>query len=328
MLSLRLKRFQMTASFFMEAEKNCCSNWSGGSMRGTMEKKSVISLIIPTLNAGNQLQTLLKRLDSQTVKPDEVLIVDSESNDETTATAEAFGAKVLSIRRASFDHGGTRDYALRQSKGDIVIFMTQDACPADENAIAALVAPFDNPRVAAVSGRQIARAEAKEPEKLVREYNYPPVSRTWGEEAIEKYGVKAFMISDVFAAYRREAYLAAGGFDHPIMTNEDMLMAQKLLAQKWLIAYAAEAQVIHSHQFTFRQQFERNKIIGQTMKRYEERFCHVQEIGEGVSMAKKVLVCLVKGGKIEDAFSFCWDCFARLLGNRYGRYIEKRKKHD
>lgn len=291
-----------------------------------MKKEPVISLIIPTLNAGSQLKTLLEGLSSQTLKPNEVLIVDSESNDETAVIAENFGAKVLPIQRAFFDHGGTRDYALRQSSGDIIIFMTQDACPADENAIASLVAPFDNPLVAAVSGRQIARIDAKESEKLVREYNYPPVSRIWGEDAIGKYGVKAFMISDVFAAYRREAYLDAGGFDHPIMTNEDMLMAQKLLARKWLIAYAAEARVIHSHQFTFRQQFERNKVIGQTMKRYEERFCHVQEIGEGVSLAKTVVVNLLKKGKIGEASVFCWDCFARLLGNRYGRYIEKRSK--
>lgn len=58
-----------------------------------------------------------------------------------------------------------------------------------------------------------------------------------------------------------------------------MLMAEKLLHAGYKIASQRESAVYHSHRFTLRQEYRRNYIIGQTMKRYEERFEHVSETG-------------------------------------------------
>lgn len=285
-----------------------------------------ISVIIPTLNACSELAELVFALRRQVVSPDEIIVVDSQSDDGTAELAEKLGTTVLRIDRKDFDHGGTRDMALRKSCGDVVIFMTQDAMPADERAIERLIAPLDDPRVAAVGGRQLPKADARPFERLVREHNYPAASRIWGSEAIEDTGVRAFMISDVFAAYRRSAYLEVGGFDHPIMTNEDMLMVQKLLGAGYRIAYAGDAQVLHSHNLTMRQQYKRNYIVGRTMKRYEARFCHVQEMGEGMALARAVLIALLRKGQLLEAVCFCFDCAARLLGNRMGRREEGKHK--
>ena len=285
-----------------------------------------ISLIIPTLNAGKELGTLLAALRAQTVPPDEIIVVDSASKDDTRAVAEAAGAVFIPIARKDFDHGGTRHMALERSSGDVVIFMTQDAMPADAQAIEHLLAPLDDPQIAAVGGRQVPRADTRPYEALVRLHNYPEESRSWGAEAVETMGVRAFMISDVFAAYRREAYLQAGGFDHPIMTNEDMLMAQKLLAAGYRLAYAGDARVLHAHNLTLRQQFRRNYVVGRTMKRYEARFCHVQEIGAGMTLAKDVLCRLIRRGRLVEACRFALDCAARLAGNRLGRHDEARDR--
>jgi len=283
-----------------------------------------ISVIIPTLNAGGELNALMERLRAQTLPPDEIIVVDSQSTDDTARLAAQAGAVVIPIERKDFDHGGTRDMALRRSTGDVVIFMTQDALPADEHAIERLIAPLAQERVAAVGGRQVPKADARPFERLVRAHNYPAESRVWDAEAIERMGVRAFMISDVFAAYRREAYLAVAGFDHPIMTNEDMLMVQRLLEAGYRIAYAGDACVLHSHNLTMKQQFRRNYIVGRTMKRYEDRFCHAQEMGEGTKLAKAVLVQLLKEGHPIEAICFCFDCAARLLGNRLGRRDETK----
>ena len=281
-----------------------------------------ISVIIPTLNAKADLSDLIHALHSQSIPPDEIIVVDSQSGDGTPELAEKLGAIVIRIARKDFDHGGTRDMALRRSSGDVVIFMTQDAMPADEHAIEKLIAPLADTCIAAVGGRQIPKDDARPFERLVREHNYPSKSRVWGSEAIEEMGVRAFMISDVFAAYRRSAYLQVGGFDHPIMTNEDMLMVQKLLEAGYKIAYAGDAQVLHSHNLTMKQQYRRNYIVGRTMKRYEARFCHVQEMGEGTKLAKTVLIKLICQGHLLEAVCFCFDCAARLLGNRMGRRKE------
>ena len=285
-----------------------------------------ISLIIPTLNAAKDLPALMTRLKAQTMPPDEIMIVDSASTDGTAQLARDLGAKVIEIERKDFDHGGTRDMALRRSRGDLVLFMTQDALPMDEYYIERLIAPFDDPRVAAVGGRQAPKKDARPFERLVREHNYPNDTRVWDASAIAQMGVRAFLISDVCSAYRRSAYLNAGGFDHPIMTNEDMLMAQRLLEAGHAICYCGEAAVLHSHNMTLAQQFRRNYIVGRTMKRYEARFSHVEELGEGTKLAKAVLLQLLKEMRPIEAFCFCMDCAARLLGNRIGRLAETNGK--
>ena len=105
-----------------------------------------ISVIIPTLNAEKDLPSLLRALRTQTLRPEEILIVDSESADGTVRIAEdAAGdlpVRVLSVKRAEFDHGKTRDWALRESTGDTVVFLTQDAVPADESFLENLVWPW------------------------------------------------------------------------------------------------------------------------------------------------------------------------------------------
>jgi len=256
--------------------------------------------------------------------PDEILVVDSQSQDNTRAVAERAGARFLPILRRDFDHGGTRDMALRESVGDIVVFMTQDALPVDEYFIENLIAPFENPEVAAVGGRQVAYPDARPFEKAVRARNYPDIGRVWGAREVGSLGVRAFLISDVCAAYRREAYLAEGGFDHPILTNEDMLMAERLLHAGYKLAYTGRAKVYHSHRFTLRQEYKRNYAIGVTMKRYEARFEHVGEMGTGAKLAADVLLDLVRGRHFIECFCFAANCAARLMGNRMGRFAETR----
>ena len=79
-----------------------------------------VSVIIPTLEAGKQIVPLLKSIESQTRKPDEVWVVDSSSADGTAELARQCGAKVLGIAREQFDHGGTRD--LRSAIRRVTLF--------------------------------------------------------------------------------------------------------------------------------------------------------------------------------------------------------------
>lgn len=283
-----------------------------------------ISVIIPTCNAGEYLQPLLSRFREQTLPPDEILVVDSASTDGTAALAQSLGARIVSIPRESFDHGGTRHMAAMEARGDILLFLTQDAMPADDSYIRNLVAPFQDDTVAAVGGRQVAREDARPFEKEVRAFNYPEENRVWDASAIEEKGVKAFFISDVCAAYRRSAYEAVGGFRRPLMTNEDMLMAAALLDAGFKLAYQAEAAVYHSHRFTLSQEYRRNRLIGRVLERHGAELHHARETGEGLRLVKHVLKQLLRKGHVLECFAFCMNCGARLLGNRAGRRTERK----
>src|SRR3990172_5950605 len=119
-----------------------------------------ISVIIPTLNASRYLEDLLESLNNQNVKAKEILIVDSESEDKTQEIARVFGAKTIKIERKFFNHGGTRNFAANQAKGDILIFITQDALPEDRFFIQNLTALLSDAHIAAAFGRQKPRPDA------------------------------------------------------------------------------------------------------------------------------------------------------------------------
>ncbi len=145
---------------------------------------------------------------------------------------------------------------------DIVVFMTQDAVLAGKEALKKLLACFRDESVGAAYGRQLPLCDAGEIEAHARLFNYPERSRVNSVSDIPELGIKTAFISNSFAAYRRSALMAIGGFPQDLILGEDTYVAAKLLLRGWKVAYCAEAQVFHSHHFTFIQEFRRYFDIG------------------------------------------------------------------
>ena len=251
-----------------------------------------------------------------------------DPSDGTPGLVRRFAPRVrlLEIPPKDFDHGGTRDYALRQSAGDFVCFLTQDALPTDERCLEKLLAAFSSLDIAAAYGRQIARPDAPEYEKLTRQFNYPDQPRVWREAEIPRYGVKAYFFSNACAAYRRDVYLATGGFDAPIITNEDMMMAAKLLHAGYALAYTPDAAVYHSHRYTLRQEYRRNVRIGKVMEQYRDRLTGAKTDVEGWRMLRFVGGELARRRQYGELFTFYTHAVVRFTGNRIGKIMDKRRR--
>lgn len=279
----------------------------------------MVSVIIPTLNAEKEIENLIYKLQSQSVQPNEIIVVDSESEDYTIALCKKHNIQVIEIKRNDFDHGRTRDMALRATHGDIVLFLTQDAVPADKYLIENLKKVFADNDVAIAYGRQLPKENATPQERLVRNFNYPPKSHIRTKKDLQQYGIKTYFTSDVCCAYRRSVYLALGGFEYPLKTSEDMFMAVKVINAGYKIVYAADACVYHSHNLTLKQQYERNKIIAYELSRHKHIMNGVKPYGEGLRLVKYVMWNLLKQGRLDCMVMFFFDCCARILGNRMGR---------
>lgn len=279
-----------------------------------------ISVVLPTLNGERELPNLLDRLAEQTRPADEVLVVDSASDDHTREVAASYpGVQVIAIERTDFNHGLTRDLALRETSGDYVAFLTQDAVPANDYYLENLAAPLDaDMQVALVSGRQLPRDDARRFERLVREFNYPSESNVRTIDDLSRLGIKTYFASDVCSCYRRSAYLEVGGFEE-VMTNEDMLMAARLLKAGYKVAYAADAEVVHSHNLKPSEQFRRNRAVGEFLAMYDGELAVPDEVGEGSRLAKSVFGTLLREKMPGEAAAFAVDCAARFVGNRMGR---------
>ncbi len=214
--------------------------------------------------------------------------------------------------------------ALREATGDIVCFMTQDAVPANDKFVENLIAPIlSDGEIAISSGRQLPKVDARRFEQLVRAFNYTDVSYVRSKADVSKLGIKTYFATDVCAAYRRSQYLELGGFGKTNM-SEDMLMAAKAINAGYKVAYAANAEVYHSHNLTLKEQYRRNYAIGVFLETNKDVVKCESEVGEGSKLVKSVSKSLISEGNIPELFAFGFDCAARLLGNRAGRRLARR----
>ncbi len=233
----------------------------------SMPRRPSASVVIPTLNAGLAISVLLESLRAQSV-PCEIIVIDSSSDDDTVTRAASQGARVLQIERCKFDHGGTRNLAVRTASAERVVFLTQDALPVDDRLLENILLPLDSRETPLSYGRQIARHDATLPEKFAREFNYPETPAVKDLAQLPTLGIKAFYSSNVCSALRRKEFEEVGGFPDRIILNEDMILAAKLIMKGYKVAYAAAAEVYHSHRYSFSQQFRRYFDIGVSLNRH------------------------------------------------------------
>lgn len=223
----------------------------------------ITSLCLPTLNAAFSVRHWLDALDTQTLVDIKFLIIDSSSNDGTPELFHGDRFQIHSIPRESYNHGSTRQLAVEFCPdADIIVFMTQDAFLATPDSLQNLVAAFSDPQVGAAFGRQLPKADAGPIEAHARLFNYPPESRLKSSADIPFLGIKTAFISNSFAAYRRSALEAVGGFPLHCIVSEDTFVAARMLLVGWQIAYCADAQVYHSHCYNYFQEFQRYFDIG------------------------------------------------------------------
>lgn len=216
-----------------------------------------IACIIPTYNGRNELAQLLESLDKQRSRFD-LFVIDSSSSDGTYDLACSYTENVESIPGIEFNHGGTRQLMVdRHPSYELYVFMTQDACLIDAHAINRLIAPFEDPSVGAVCGRQLPHVDATPLAEHARLFNYPPHSRVKSMDDAAELGIKTPFISNSFSAYRRQALMEAGGFPNHVVLSEDMYVASKMLIAGWKVAYAGDAVCRHSHNYKLIEEFRR-----------------------------------------------------------------------
>lgn len=255
------------------------------------------SVIIPTLNAGRSIGQLLTMLLSQDLETPEIIIIDSSSDDDTVAVANKFGAKTMVIPRQAFNHGKTRNIAALEARGDIIVFMTQDALPADNALLQKLTAPLENSKIAATFGKHIPRSDAPPLEAFARYFNYPDRGFVKGINDVKKYGIKTFFFSNVCSSMKKESFLKVGMFPENVRANEDMLIAAKFILNRYEVAYVPEAMVIHSHNYSLFKLFRRYYNIGSSIKDNQSILQNIDAEEEGIRFVKEQIRYLVKQRK-------------------------------
>jgi glycosyltransferase involved in cell wall biosynthesis len=231
----------------------------------------VISVCLPVLNGGALLDEVLGAVRRQQVPGDEVelLVADSGSTDGSLDVARRHGARILEVDPSSFSHGGTRDLLMRSAAGTHVAFLTQDATPASDGWLAALLRGFERASdVALAYGPYLPRPGA--PVWVRREF-----ADFFGPAAEVHRGPDApWFYSDANGCVLASAY-ARVPF-RPVSYAEDQLLARDMLAAGYAKAYEPDAAVVHSHSYPPRELFGR---LFDEFRALREVHGHVEQVG-------------------------------------------------
>jgi rhamnosyltransferase len=277
----------------------------------------MISAIIPTLNAGENIDELLTSLENQSIHC-EIIVIDSSSSDRTLEIAASHNVKTITINRQDFDHGGTRNLAASHAKGDILAFFTQDALPENRYCLENLIGYLQNSEIAATYGRQIPNTDAKLTEKFARLFNYPDTPLIKSKDDIQSLGIKTFFFSNVCSAIRKKVFEESGGFTEKLIMNEDMLFACRIILKGYKIAYVPEARIFHSHNYTLSQQFKRYFDIGVFLKNSLQPLVHTKTEKTGVRFLREELAYCMQNSAYLSLPYVLGDAIVKYCGYKLG----------
>lgn len=288
-----------------------------------------VDVILLTYKPEKQVMDLIRALEEQTYPIRKMIIMNTEERYfynlfYGTGFLEKYkNIEIHHLSEKEFDHGRTRAKAVQYSKSDIFVCMTQDAMPEDDQLLQRLVeALTGQERIAAAYARQLPLPDCREIEKYTRGFNYPDESSVKSGADMDRLGIKTFFCSNVCAAYNREIYEMIGGFVKRAIFNEDMVYAGHAITAGYSIAYAAEAKVRHSHNYTCMQQFHRNFDLGVSQAEHPEVFEAVSSEGEGVKLVKSTIRHLEKTKKWLQIPYLILSSGCKLIGYQLGKHYQ------
>lgn len=281
-------------------------------------KEQTVAIICPLYNASEYILELNKNiLKQKKVNILEIKYLLTESKDNTEKILKENKIEYKKIKKEDFSHSLTREKAAFDTEADVVVFITQDIIIEKDNWLYELVNPIFKGEAEACFSRQICTNNSIE--KYTREKNYPNVSRIVSKDDIEKLGLNTFFFSDASSAIKRDVFVKLNGYDNKnLPINEDMYIAHKLIQNGYKIKYCSESEVIHSHDFSFKEQYDRYKLTGKFFKQnsYLDNYGTTKS---GGGLAKYVLKRALQDKNIKVLIKFVPNMAARYIGMKVGK---------
>ena len=88
--------------------------------------KAGVTALVPTFNRSNFLKEALLSLLKQTMLPDEIIVIDDGSSDDTAQVVASFGSQVRYIHKANGGKSSALNVGLQQASGDFIYILDDD----------------------------------------------------------------------------------------------------------------------------------------------------------------------------------------------------------
>ncbi|MFN0206121.1 MAG: glycosyltransferase [Planctomycetota bacterium] len=250
-----------------------------------MKYPSKASICIPTHNGAPTIGRLLRAALSQDVSiPYDIIVIDTESTDGTRELAGSFPVRLRHITKDEFNHGDTRNLAASLTDGEIIVYLTQDAIPADANWLGALLDEFTDERVAGAYSRNLAHpgtspliscSLSRDPSGSAQrrvQYCKNGDLTPGNPKALDATGRRLlFDFNNVSSAIRRSVWerfpFPRTGF------GEDVLFARGAIEAGYKIIYCPASRVFHGHDDPPSVSYERAEVDGEFNAEHLGRIC-------------------------------------------------------
>jgi glycosyltransferase involved in cell wall biosynthesis len=207
---------------------------------------------------------LLSGVLQQSLQDIEIIMVDSGSTDATLAIASRYPVRVVSIRPEEFTYGRSLNVGCREAQGQFLVFASAHVYPVYPDWLERLIAPFADEKVALCYGRQRGDNRTRFSETQVFAKMFPSQSNLKQNHPF---------CNNANATIRRDLWLEQS-YDESLSGLEDLAWASWAVEQGYHLAYVAEAEVIHIHEESAHQIYNRyrREAIALAQIRPQEHF--------------------------------------------------------
>jgi len=205
-----------------------------------MYERVDISIVIRTYNEARYIKQCLEAIRSQkTAKSFEVIIVDSESIDETCKICKGYVDKIIHMSKSEFTYGRALNHGIKSAVGAVIVSISGHCIPKSEYWLSKLVTPIFNNNAGLTFGSHEADSTAR-----TSEHNYfkSVYSKT------KRRGLIADHFNNGNSAFLRDLWKKSP-FNESIPAQEDVIFARTFFNNGEKIEYVPSARVIHCHKY-------------------------------------------------------------------------------
>jgi len=179
--------------------------------------KSLVSVVITTLNEENYISSCLKSIKNQTYENKEIIVVDSESSDRTLEIAKKYADKIV-VEKCIMPKG--RNIGAREANGEILCFLDADVSLSNNWIEKALSHLYDD-KVVAVYG-DLFPIEKNLKAKLTY------CTQDFCNFVARKAGIPIFSKLGTAVAIKRKFFEKVGGYPEDKASCEDIRLSLNL----------------------------------------------------------------------------------------------------
>ena len=232
-----------------------------------------LDVIIPVSGNVNRVPDTVKSIKDQSLKFDSLIIVTkSRKAEEKLKTVLPQEEGIVYTVAGSGYPGMLYNRALSLSKADFVLFVSPGAIPESCDAAAHMMEAFSDEKTAAVYANLVPSPHAKKTDQARQSFWFGERSLFYDLTAVGLFGMKAFMHSNIFAMYKREALRDIGPFENECISRTEYIWCAKAIYAGKRLLYDADARVNCSFSVNGMAAFRKSFDLGALQTMYAQVF--------------------------------------------------------